>query len=225
MDANQRSFATFWREVKWPFARVTIKSLLGLGILLPLVVIFFRWQQCADWWGYPQPIQEQACADLTHPLEYWFDLLKDLPKLFVALPPLFLGILYLEWDKYKNDKPSGFVYDRFWNEGSRGVTTRKSELMREEMTIGNVVVSAAELKNGVRRFAGEFSEMDFRRFLKSYIGWWNKPVQTSEGHQQWRILIRNGSEVHIDLHRQSMAPATWVMKTRVLRMGGKRAAS
>lgn len=138
------------------------------------------------------------------------------------LSPIFMiAGLYLEWDKYKKDKPSGFVYGKFWNEGYRGYTTRKQELRQDKIMVGGHEVAAQVLGNDHRLFAGNFSEAHLNKHLKKYIGWWNKPIETTQGHEKWRILIRDGRELHIHLQRQATQPAHWIMTTEFYEWAGR----
>jgi hypothetical protein len=225
MNTPKKEFRDFWAEVGRPFITGCAKTAIFFPPAIILAIVTTRLLQCGGLIG-DNAQKAIACAEVLTPAVLLSHMLAFLPTLFtgtlVGLPPLFLCIFSLEWSKYKKDAPSGFVYDKFWNEGSRGVTTRKSELMVDVLTMGDVAVPAVESKNGFRRFEGAFSDEQFQKFLRSYIGWWNKPVEKAEGEEKWRILIRNGSEIHIALQRKPSAPSTWVMTTEFYEWAGRK---
>ena len=218
----KHDFREFWREIWRPATVATAKTCAYTTAIVPLVVLGLKWGACEGWLAYAPLIKEQACYDMSDPFGYWVNLLRDLPKLFAGAPPILLGILYLEWDKYKKDKPSGFTHEKGC-EGHPGYTRRLKWVTADKWKIANKNIDAMSLGERRKRYQGDFNEQELlkslrRKFARSD----NKPIEDSQDRIRWRIVQMNGREVHIDLQRTDLNPATWVMTTKFFEWAGRK---
>lgn len=213
------TFDDFWHETRRPY----IRFCLTMAVYLPLAILAgmfaARALQC---YLHVDNIVAVACADLWHPRGMFDRWLHLLPEIYLLMPVVLIAALYLEWDKYRKDEPSYFTHGTFWCEGYRGTTTRQKELQLDTSNIGRARVDALVLGKHHRRFTGDFSTDQLQRYLREYIGWWNKPKSVSEAQKSWRILIRNGDEVHIHLQQGLQEPTTWTLRTEFYQWTGRK---
>lgn len=216
-----KSFSDFWSEIGRSFLIAALKAKLYFLITLPVLVILFRWVQCKGWWGYSEPLKSQACVDMAHTFLYWTRILVDFPKVFLpGFVIVLLAILYLEWDKYKKDRPSDFTHGKC--EGPPGYTRRLKWVNASLWDIAGQSIPAIDFGNQRKRYEGAFSEDELLSSLRrKFARTENKPVEDSESLIRWRIVQNNGQEVHIDLQRQDAQPTYWVMTTKFHEWAGR----
>ena len=218
-QAEFPSWEEFWKESGTAFLKASGKSLALFPVAVFFAVLVSLVFECI---GGPDQRSEIACAVARAPMRIFLDIAGELhwilPIMTIPLP----GILYLEWCKYKEDKPSGFIYLKVRNEVTWWVARRRKQLMADSLILGGHSFDAVEVKDRFRRFTGPFSEPALQKYFTSFVGTWKKPIKEREGHQRWRILIRNGDEVHINVRRQSSEPLTWVMTVEFFNWNGRR---
>ena len=217
------NFSEFWIEIRRPFLVATFKALIYFVITLPLTVIFLRWVQCNGWWGYTDPVKTGACVDMAYPFLYWTRILSDFPKVFLpGFMVVLLAILYLEWDKYKKDKPSAFTHEKGC-EGPPGYTRRLKWVQACAWEIAGQTIAAIQIDERRKRYEGAFSQEELLRALRrKFARSENKPVEETESRIQWRIVQNNGREVHIDLQRQQTPYPAWIMQTQFFEWAGRK---
>lgn len=138
----------------------------------------------------------------------------------IGLPIYLLSVLYLEWDKYKKDKPSDFTHGK--REGPPGYTRRFKWVNASLWDIAGQAIPAIDLGNQLKRYEGAFSEDELLSSLRrKFARTENKPIEDSESLIRWRIVQNNGQEVHIDLQRQDAQPTYWVMTTKFHEWAGR----
>jgi hypothetical protein len=223
-----RNFSDFWSGIGKSFLIAALKAKIYFLITLPLLVIFFRWIQCNGWWGYTDPVKTDACVDMAYPFLYWTRILGDFPR--VVLPGfiiVLLAILYLEWDKYKKDKPSGFG-----EYGRR--TTPNGGWMRlnfERLTTGQAWdkyedAHLEKINDTENHLFGNFTDQEIVAMTKAaskrFTNFLRKPTVETSKCIEWHIHASSGDEVKLRLENVAETRSSWVLTASFFEWAGRR---
>ncbi|MDZ4282053.1 MAG: hypothetical protein U1C04_14950 [Hydrogenophaga sp.] len=213
------TFDDFWHETRRPY----IRFCLTMAVYLPLAILAgmfaARALQC---YLHVDNIVAVACADLWHPRGMFDRWLHLLPEIYLLIPVVLLAALYLEWDKYRKDEPSYFTHGTFWCQSKPWVDFWKKQFSELTIRLGEAALEAVEVAPGHRLVRGDFSEKEVLAYSRKLAGWWNKPKESMAEHTRWQILIRNGDEVHIHLHRHPGETTTWTLRTESYQWAGRK---
>lgn len=223
MSVQENSFRQFWSEVGNSFLYASLKSII---LLIPaifvasLVLVIFACLNSSD------IRNDSNCSMLMSPKELFHTTGYALPHLFKIIfagaPPILLGVLYLEWDRYKKDEASWFTHGKGC-EGPPGYSRRLKLMQGTALSMGGKVYEAAVIDENHKRYAGVFSEEELLRYVRrQYARSENKPLHDSPERLDWAIRQNNGTEVHIELRRLEKTPTQWVMVTRFYEWAGRR---
>lgn len=222
---NGKSFGDFWREIRKPILKAYLRIAILMPVVTVLVVLGIRLYRCGAWNSQAQAVAE--CGAFYSLSIMAADIVKLYPTFLMivviaGIPISFLQILYLEWDKYKKDKPSGFTHEKGC-EGPPGYTRRLAWVTATSWNVEGSVIEAIEFDERRKRYQGPFNEEALIRSLRrKFARTENKPLEDTDQAIRWRIVQNNGREVHIHLKRQAGAPPMWVMTTEFYEWAGRK---
>lgn len=216
------SFSLFWVEHRKHVISYTIKFIWAFPLILLLggfltmaIHAIFPPDEVFGFYKFRDLLVKQNWVDLYPRFLYGVFL-----GYVICLPIIHLSVLYLEWDKYKKDRPSDFTHGKC--EGPPGYTRRLKWVNASLWDIAGQSIPAIDFGNQRKRYEGAFSEDELLSSLRrKFARTENKPVEDSESLIRWRIVQNNGQEVHIDLQRQDAQPTYWVMTTKFHEWAGR----
>lgn len=209
----------FIRTTGLTFTKAAARSVVLLPVAIYVAVVLALGLKCL---GGSEPHSTIACGVLKTPQRILWDLLLNLYWILaLTLIPLSL-ILYLEWRKYKEDKPSGFTHE--WGcEGPPGFTRRLQWVQTDFFEINGIRIHCELIFKEHRRYAVGMEEDQLMKYLRRrFVRTENKPIEDTEFHTRWRIVQNTGTEVHVRLSRPSINPSTWRMETEFYEWAGRR---
>lgn len=212
-----KSFSDFWSEIGRSFLIAVLKAKLYFLITMPVLIILFRWVQCKGWWGYSEPVKSQACVDMAHTFLYWTRILADFPKVF--LPGFFivlLAILYLEWDKYKKDRPPSFgVYGRRTAPNGGWLLSNFERIVSGKAWEKFVDVHLHKISDSETQLRGNFTDQEIITMVKAaskrFTSFLRKPNLETDRCLEWHIHANSGEEVKLRLERSADAAQNWIL--------------
>ena len=222
-----RNFPDFWSEIGKSFLIGALKATIYFLIILPLLVIFFRWIQCNGWWGYTDPVKTHACVDMAHPFLYWTRILGEFPRVFLpGFIIVLLAILYLEWDKYKKDLPSGFGMYLGWTVPSGGWMRANFErLVSTQAWAKFQEIEAVYISESEAHLRGAFSDQritDMTKGISKRITSFLRDSQIDEADcMEWLIHANSGEELKLRLEREE-GDASWQLTASLFEWNGRK---
>jgi len=215
--SERGTFGAFLRECRAPLGAAFLKLLIRLPLALLLAFVLFlllnelsteagdqRFYRLSDF------LRAEAWADLNTRL--WTGLLV---AYLVVLPIWVAQVLYLEWDKYKKDKPSGFIYGGWLNPNRPWVLSNLERLAANTPWQGVAGVHIQQLGPDHSRATAEWREAQVLALVQGVVrrltSLLRKPVEQREGLVRWHILANSGDELHITLKRQPTGHGDWVL--------------
>ncbi|NBD20316.1 hypothetical protein GTZ97_06480 [Aquabacterium fontiphilum] len=215
------SFADFWREIRQDYFRGLLKSLVYASIAVFVVIAVLLGGECLGLLS-ELGLKESACANLRQPAELLSRYLLGLPVFWMVLTALSTGVIYLEWDKYKKDKPSGFTHDKGC-EGPPGYVRRLKEVEADSWVLEGRAWPLQPVVEGRYRCEGDYSEEALVKQIRSkFVRRENKPVTDTEHDTLWRIRQNSGTEVHVHLKRVAAEPGELHMQVQFFEWAGRR---
>jgi len=215
------SFADFWREIRQDYFRGLLKSLVYASMAVFVVIVVLLGGECLGFLS-ELGLKESACANLRQPEELLSRYLLGLPVFWVVLTVLSSGVIYLEWDKYKKDKPSGFTHDKGC-EGPPGYVRRLKEVQSDSWALDGCAWPMQPVGEGRYRCEGDYSQGALLKQIRGkFVRHENKPVTDTEHATLWRIRQNSGTEVHVHLKRVAAEPGEWHLQVQFFEWAGRR---
>jgi hypothetical protein len=222
--SERGTFGAFLRECRAPLGAAFLKLLIRLPLALLLAFVLFlllnelsteagdqRFYRLSDF------LRAEAWADLNTRL--WTGLLI---AYLVVLPIWGAQVLYLEWDKYKKDKPSGFTHDKGC-EGPPGYVRRLKEVQSDSWALDGCAWPMQPVGEGRYRCEGDYSQGALLKQIRGkFVRHENKPLTDTEHDTLWRIRQNSGTEVHVHLKRVAAEPGEWHLQVQFFEWAGRR---
>jgi hypothetical protein len=212
-----KTFSAFWSEIGRSFLIAALKAKLYFLITLPVLVILLRWAQCNGWWGYTEPVKSQACVDMAYPFLYWTRILADFPRVFLpGFVIVLLAILYLEWDKYKKDKPQGFgVYGMRTAPNGGWLLSNFERIVSGKAWEKFAGVELHKVSDSENHLRGHFTDQEIINMVKAvtkrFTSFLRKPTIETNCCIEWHIHANSGEEVKLRLERRLGASQIWIL--------------
>jgi len=211
---DMHSFAEFWREIRQDYFRGLVKSLVYTSIAVFVVIAVLLGGGCLGFLS-ELGLNESACVNLRQPAELLSRYLLGLPVFMGVLTGLSSGVIYLEWDKYKRDKPSGFIYGGWLNPNRPWVLNNLDRLAANTPWRGVTGAQIQQIEPDHSRVVAEWTDqqvlMLVQGFVRRLTSILRKPVEQRDGLVRWHILANSGDELHIILKRLPTSHGDWVL--------------
>lgn len=211
---DMHSFADFWREIRQDYFRGLLKSLAYASIAVFVVIAVLLGGECLGLLS-ELGLKESACANPRQPAEFLSRYLLGLPVFWMVLTALSTGVIYLEWDKYKKDKPSGFIYGGWLNPNRPWVLSNLDRLAANTPWQGVAGTQIQQVGLDHSRVVAEWTDEQVLMLVQGVVrrltSILRKPVEQHDGLVRWHILANSGDELHITLKRQPTASGAWVL--------------
>lgn len=229
MSSSQRtlSFQEFWTEIGEGFLKAASKSiLLFLPAVFLAVYVVLIWT-CLD---PSDPQRERACHVAINPSVWMEAFVEGLPrtlKLMAAgIPPILLGILYLEWDKYKKDKPHGFgVYGRRTAPNGGWMLSSFDRIVTGRAWEKYDNVHLNRISDSENHLCGNFSNLEVVAMVKAasrrFTSFLRKPTISEPECIEWHIHANSGEEVTLRFEQVAGKTQSWILTACLFEWSGR----
>ena len=230
MVPQAKTFRDFWAEVKTPFLRDCVKIFIRLPVAIVAAIVVIRAMQCAGWMG-DESDRAVACAEIWAPKVLASNIVNFLPKLFmlmvVGLPWLLLGGLYLEWDKYKKDKPHGFgVYGMRTAPNGGWMRLNFDRLVTGKAWEKYDDVQLNKISDSENHLCGHFTDQEVMVMVKAvsrrFTSFLRKPTVENAQCIEWHIHANSGEEVRLRLEPVATDKLPWVLTAYLYEWAGRK---
>jgi hypothetical protein len=219
MATHDQTFCDFWTEIKVPFLRDCVKAFIRFPIAIVIAIVVIRAMQCSGWMG-DESDRSVACAEILRPMILASNIKAFLPILLIAtlagLPWLLLGAFYLEWDKYKKDRPHSFgVYGRRTAPNGGWLVSNFERIVSGKAWEKFVDVQLHKISDSETQLRGNFTDQEIITMVKAaskrFTSFLRKPNIETDRCLEWHIHANSGEEVKLRLERSADAAHNWIL--------------
>lgn len=212
------SFFLFWAEHRKHVISYTIKFIWAFPLILLLggflamaIHAIFPPDEVFGFYKFRDLLAKQTWVDLYPRFLYGV-----LLGYVICLPIIHLSVLYLEWDKYKKDRPHSFgVYGRRTAPNGGWLLSNFERIVSGKAWEKFVDVQLHKISDSETQLRGNFTDQEIITMVKAaskrFTSFLRKPNIETDRCLEWHIHANSGEEVKLRLERCADAAHNWIL--------------